>query len=171
MNPSRTFGFLLEHTTRLYARRLEKRSAVLGLTLVQCWVLVLLVDHEGITQVHLAKLADLEPMVLVRALDCLECHGWLERRNDPADRRIRRLFLLAKSESLVDEIWHQSDLTGEEAFAGIAMGDADRMIELLAKIRRNLVSLESLPVAARAPVRSGRTSAARSWREQTASQP
>jgi len=171
LNPSRTFGFLLEHTTRLYARRLEKRSAVLGLTLAQCRALVLLVDHEGITQVHLAKLADLEPTVLVRALDCLECHGWLERRNDPRDRRIRRLFLQAKSEPRVGDIWHLFDLTGNEAFADITMGDADRIIELLAKIQRNLASLEPLPVAARAPVRSGRGSAARSRRERTASQP
>jgi MarR family transcriptional regulator, transcriptional regulator for hemolysin len=170
MKPSRPFGFLLEHTTRLYARRLEKRSAVLGLTLAQCRVLVLLVDHEGITQVHLAKLADLEPMVLVRALDCLECHGWLERRNDPGDRRTHRLFLRTKSESLVADIWHLLDLTGKEAFADIAMGDADRMIELLAKVQRNLASLAPLPVAASAPVRSGGARAARR-RERTASQP
>lgn len=171
MNPSRTFGCLLEHTTRLFARRLEKRSAVLGLSLAQCRVLILLVDHEGITQAHLGKLADLEPMVLVRALDRLERGGWLERRNDPADRRIRRLFLQAKSESLVDEIRHLFDLTGKEAFADIAMRDADRLMELLARIQSNLASQELLPVAVRAPVRSGRPSATRSRREQTASQP
>jgi hypothetical protein len=61
-------------------------------------------------------------------------------------------------------------LTGGEAFADIAMGDADRMIELLAKIQIGLASLEPLPVAASAPVRSGRASAARSRRERTASQ-
>jgi hypothetical protein len=59
LNASRTFVFLLGDTTRLYTQRLEKRSGVLGLTLAQCRVLVHLVDHEGISQVHLAELTEL----------------------------------------------------------------------------------------------------------------
>ena len=169
MNPSRTFGFLLEDITRLYAQRFERRSGVLGVTFAQCKVLVHLLDHEGISQVHLAGLTDLEPMALARALDTLECRGWLERRNDPGDRRGRRLFLQAKSKPLVDDIWHLLDLTRREAFAGIPMRHAELMIELLEKIQSNLALAEPLPVAA-AAVQSGRTSAARSRRERTASQ-
>jgi MarR family transcriptional regulator, transcriptional regulator for hemolysin len=170
LNPSRTFGFLLEGTIRLYAQRFERRSGVLGLTLAQCKVLVHLVDHEGISQVHLAELADLEPMALARALDSLEGRGWLERRNDPADRRARRLFIQARSKPLVDDIWHLLDLTRREAFAGIPMRHAELMIELLEKIQSNLALAEPLPVTAAAAVQSGRTSAARSRRERTASQ-
>jgi MarR family transcriptional regulator for hemolysin len=170
LNPSRTFGFLLEDTIRLYAQRFERRSGVLGLTLAQCKVLVHLVDHEGISQVHLADLTDLEPMALARALDSLECRGWLERRNDPADRRARRLFLQAKSKPRVDDIWHLLDLTRREAFTGIPMGQADLMIELLEKVQSNLALAEPLPVAAAADVQSGRTCAARSRRERTDSQ-
>jgi DNA-binding MarR family transcriptional regulator len=170
LNPSRTFGFLLEDTIRLYAQRFERRSGVLGLTLAQCKVLVHLVDHEGISQVHLAELTDLEPVALARALDSLECRGWLERRNDPADRRGRHLFLQARSKPLVDDIWHLLDLTRREAFAGIPMRHADLMIELLEKIQSNLALAEPLPVAAAAGAQSERTSAARSRRERTASQ-
>jgi MarR family transcriptional regulator, transcriptional regulator for hemolysin len=169
LNPSRTFVFLLEDTIRLYARRFERRSEVLGLTLAQSKLLVHLVDHEGISQVRLAELTDLEPMALTRALDSLECRGWLARSSDPADRRARRLFLQAKNKPLVDDIWHLLDLTRREAFAGIPMRQADLMIELLEKIHSNLALAEPLPVAA-AAVQSGRTSAARSRRERTASQ-
>jgi MarR family transcriptional regulator, transcriptional regulator for hemolysin len=169
LNPTHTFAFLLGDTTRLYAQRLEKRSGVLGLTLAQCRVLIHLVDHEGISQVHLAELTDLEPMALMRALDCLECRGWLERRNDPADRRARRLYLKAKGKPLVDDIWHLLDLTGREAFAGISMRHANRMIKLLEKIQGNIALLQPLPGTA--AMQSGRTSAARSRRERRASQP
>jgi len=171
LNPARTFGFLLEDTIRLYAQRFERRSGVLGLTLAQCKVLVHMVDHEGISQVHLAELTELEPMALARALDSLEHRGWLERRNDPADRRVHRLFLQAKSKTLVDDIWHLLDLTRREAFAGIPMRHAELMIELLEKIQSNLALAEPLPGAAAAAVQSGRTSVARSRRERTASQP
>jgi DNA-binding MarR family transcriptional regulator len=174
VNPVRTFGFLLKDTTRLYVERFEQRAGALGLTLPQCKALVYLADHEGISQVQLAELTDLEPMTLVRTLDCLESHGWLERRSDPADRRARRLYLKPKGKPLVDDIWHLVALTRREAFAGIPKKHADLMIELLEKIQSNFLSLEPLqPAPAAAAHQSGRTSTggARSRREQTASRP
>jgi MarR family transcriptional regulator for hemolysin len=174
LNPLRTFGFLLKDTSRLHAQRFEQRAAALGLTMPQCRVLIYLANQEGISQVQLAELTDLEPMTLVRTLDCLESHGWLERRNDPADRRARRLYLKAKGRPLVDEIWRLVDLTRQEAFAGIPKKHADLMIELLEKIQSNFASLEPLePMPADLSAHSGRgtTGTARSRRERTASQP
>jgi MarR family transcriptional regulator for hemolysin len=174
LNPLRTFGFLLKDTSRLHAQRFEQRAAALGLTLPQCRVLIYLANNEGISQVQLAELTDLEPMTLVRTLDCLESYGWLERRKDPADRRARRLYLKAKSRPLVDEIWRLVDLTRQEAFAGIPKKHADLMIELLEKIQSNFASLKPLkPMPADSSAHSGRvkTSTARSRRERTASQP
>jgi DNA-binding MarR family transcriptional regulator len=174
VNPPRTFGFLLKDTSRLYVERFEQRAGALGLTLPQCKALVYLAEHEGISQVQLAELTDLEPMTLVRALDCLESHGFVERRNDPADRRARRLYLKPKGKPLVDDIWNLVALTRREAFAGIPKKHADLMIELLEKIQSNFASLESLqPMPAVAALQSGRASSgtAQSRRERTALQP
>jgi MarR family transcriptional regulator for hemolysin len=116
-------------------------------------------------------------MTLVRILDRMESDGWLERRNDPADRRARRLYLKARGKPLVDDIWHLVALTRREAFAGIPKKHADLMIELLEKIRSNFASLEPIqpiqPMPAVAALQSGRasTGAARSRRERTALQP
>ena len=144
LNPLRTFGFLLKDVSRLYVKRFEQSAGALGLTLPQCRVLVCLADQEGISQAQLTELTDIEPMTLVRTLDYMESHGWLERRNDPADRRARRLYLKAKGKPLVEEIWHLVDLTRREALAGIPKKHADLMIELLAKIQSNFASLEPL---------------------------
>ena len=174
MNPLRGFGFLLRDTTGRYVERFEQRAGALGLTLPQCKTLVYLADREGISQAQLAELTELEPMTLVRTLDHLEFHGLLERRNDPADRRARRLYLKPKGKALVDEIWHLADLTRQEAFAGIPRKHADLMIELLEKIQGNFTSLQPLrPAPAAAALQSGRpsTGAARSRRERAASQP
>jgi MarR family transcriptional regulator for hemolysin len=170
LNPLRTFGFLLKETSRLYGQRFEQRARALGLTLPQCKVLLFLAVNEGVSQVQLAELTDLEPMTLVRILDCMESDGWLQRRNDPADRRARRLYLEAKAKPLVDDIWHLVDLTRREAFAGIPRKHADLMIELLEKIQSNFAALEALPIRAEVALRSGRAGmgAARSRRERTA---
>ena len=164
LNPLRTFGFLLRDTSRRHVERFEQRARALGLTLPQCKVLVYLANNEGMSQVQLAELTDLEPMTLVRTLDMLELHECLERRNDPADRRARRLYLLPKGKPLVDQVWRLADQTRREAFAGIPKKQADLMIRLLEKIRGNLASLEPLPPSDEAAVLRGRGSSARTKR-------
>jgi DNA-binding MarR family transcriptional regulator len=154
--------------------RFEQRAAALGLTLPQCKALVYLANQEGISQAQLAELTDLEPMTLVRTLDCLESHGLLERRSDPADRRARRLYLKPKGKPLVDDIWHLADLTRREAFGGIPKKHADLMIELLEKIQSNFVSLQplqSMPAVADLQSRRANSGSARSRRERTALEP
>jgi DNA-binding MarR family transcriptional regulator len=142
LDPARSFGFLLKDTSRLYVQRFEQQAASLGLTLPQCRVLVHLAVNEGVSQVQLAELADVEPMTLVRILDRMESDGWLERRTDPADRRARRLYLKSKGKPLVDKIWHLVEVTRGEAFAGIPKKQTDVMIAMLEKVRINFTSLQ-----------------------------
>ena len=163
MNRLRSFGFLLRDVSRLYVRRFEQRVAVLGLTLPQCRVLVYLALHEGLSQARLAELTDVEPMTLVRILDCMESDGLLERRVDAADRRARLVFLKAKAKPLVDHIWKLGDSTREEAFRGVPKQQAGVLIGLLDRVRNNLATLEplahatsmALPPSARGRRRTG----------------
>jgi MarR family transcriptional regulator for hemolysin len=171
LNPLRTFGFLLKDTSRRHVERFEQRARALGLTLPQCKVLVYLANNEGMSQVRLAELTDLEPMTLVRTLDSLESYGCLERRNDPADRRARRLYLLPKGKPLVDAVWHLAEQTRREAFAGIPRKQADLLMELLETIQSNLISLKPLAAPAEAVARRGRASPARSRQKRTVLQP
>jgi MarR family transcriptional regulator for hemolysin len=171
--PLRSFGFLLKDVSRLNVKRFEQRAAAFGLTLTQSRSLLFLAKHEGISQVQLAELADIEPMTLVRILDRMESDGWLERRSDPADRRARRLYLTAKGKPLVDDLWHLVELTRREAFAGIPKKHAELLIALLEKVRCNLDSLEPLSAAPLMSNARGRAhvGAASTRRERTVSQP
>jgi MarR family transcriptional regulator, transcriptional regulator for hemolysin len=173
-NPLRTFGFLLKDVGDLYMQRFEQRAAALGLTLPLCKVLIGLANHEGISQTQLAKLTDIDTMTLVRILDRMESDGWLERRNDPTDRRAPCIYPRAKSKALVDDIWYLADLTRREAFAGIPSTQADLVIALLDKVGSNFASLEPLrPAAPVAPLHNEGVNlgATRSRRKRTASQP
>jgi DNA-binding MarR family transcriptional regulator len=145
VNPTQGFGFLLKDVSRLYVQRFEQRAAAHGLTLPQCRALVYLANSEGISQVQLAELTDIEPMSLVRILDRMEADGLVERRNDPADRRARCLYLKAKAKPLVDDIWQLVELTRREAFAGMPKKQAGLLVSLLGKVQGNFLSLEPLP--------------------------
>src|SRR5579862_6715186 len=147
MKESRRFGFLLRDVSRLYVERFEQHAASLGLTLAQCKTLLRLADSEGVSQVRLAELTDLEPMTLVRILDRMEAEGWLERRSDPRDRRVRCLYLTGKAKPLLDDIRHVMDVTWGEAFAGIPKRHSELLMESLEKIRGNFMALDPVPAA------------------------
>jgi DNA-binding MarR family transcriptional regulator len=138
---SRRFGFLLRDVTRLYTQRFEHHAAALGLTLAQCKALIRLEACEGVSQVRLAELTDLEPMALVRILDRMESEGWLERRSDPRDRRVRCLYLTNKAKPLLDDIRGLMDITWGEAFADIPKQKSELVMELLDTVHSNLLAL------------------------------
>jgi MarR family transcriptional regulator, transcriptional regulator for hemolysin len=131
---------LLPRVFRLYLKRFEQRARALDCTLRQCDVLLCLAAHEGVSQTRLGQLIDIDPTTLLRTLDSLESQGNLERRHDPADRRTRRVYLKAKGKLLADEIWRSVELTGQEAFAGIADRHAALVIEILEEIHHNFAS-------------------------------
>ncbi len=159
MNPTRSFGFLLKDASRLYVQRFEQRAAVHGLTLPQCRALVYLANNEGTSQVQLAELTDIEPMSLVRILDRMEAEGLVERRNHPADRRARCLYLKPKAKPLIEEIWQLVELTRREAFNGIPKKQTELLISLLEKIQNNFQSCEPLPTDSDLPAQGERRAA------------
>jgi MarR family transcriptional regulator, transcriptional regulator for hemolysin len=148
LKESRRFGFLLKDVTRLYAQRFEQHAVALGLTLAQCKALMRLADCEGVSQVRLSELTDLDPMTLVRILDRMESEGWLERRKDPHDRRVHCLYLTSKAKPLLEDIRGLIDVTWEDAFAGIPKQKSDLVMELLDAVRSNFIALGTSPAAA-----------------------
>ncbi len=152
LRESRRFGFLLRDVTRLYVQRFEQHAASLGLTLAQCKALMRLADCEGVTQVRLAELTDVDPMTLVRILDRMEAEGWLERRKDPRDRRVRCLYLTNEAKPLLDDIRHLIDITWDEAFAGIPKQKSEMVMELLDTVRGNFMELDALATVAATPL-------------------
>jgi DNA-binding MarR family transcriptional regulator len=148
---SRQFGFLVKDVSRLWVRHFEQRAVQLGMSLTQCKVLVFLSRNEGATQARLAELSDTDPMTLVRVLDRMERDDWIERRQDPQDRRAHRLHLRPASEPILAEITRIVEKARNEALAGISADEREQMMKLLEKVHSNLVSLLPAPEPASAP--------------------
>lgn len=94
----------LVESSRLLRNYIDHRAKSRGTTRAQWIVLFRLRDQEGLSQVDLADVLELQPISLVRLLDRLVEHGLLERRHDPKDRRANRLFLTADGRQLVDDL-------------------------------------------------------------------
>src|ERR1700761_1692439 len=94
----------LVESSRLLRNYIDHRAKERGTTRAQWIVLFRLRQNEGLSQVDLADVLELQPISLVRLLDRLVEHGLLERQHDPKDRRANRLFLTAKGKQLVDDL-------------------------------------------------------------------
>src|SRR6201994_3170878 len=94
----------LVESSRLLRNYVDHRAKERGTTRAQWIVLFRLREQEGLSQVDLAEVLELQPISLVRLLDRLVEHGLLERQHDPRDRRANGLFLTAAGRQLVDDL-------------------------------------------------------------------
>jgi len=94
----------LVESSRILRNYIDHRAKQRGTTRAQWVVLFRLRAHEGLSQVDLAEVLELQPISLVRLLDRLVEQGLVERRHDPRDRRANRLHLTAAGRQLVDDL-------------------------------------------------------------------
>jgi len=141
MDPLRHFGFLFRDVARLYALNFQRHASVLNFTLLQCKVLSYLQRNEGISQARLAYLTDTDPMTLMRILDRMEGDGLLERREDAADRRTRRLYLQSAALPVLDEIWRIADCARAESLSGLSDEERTQLFGLMERVYLNLDTL------------------------------
>ena len=97
-DPSYRLGLELAEVSRLWRHVLDARLKPLGLSTARWVALVNLSAHpEGLTQNALAFRVGIKGSTLVRQLDQLEADGWVVRRGQPGDRRVKRVFLTPKA--------------------------------------------------------------------------
>lgn len=131
-------GFLLSDVSRLMRRRFDERARIIGVTRAQWRTLTVLNRNEGINQGKLAELLEVEPISLCRMVDRLEEAGHVERRRDPGDRRVWRIFLTDRARPLIDQLRAIADDMFEQALAGIDPPEQARLIATLNHVRVNL---------------------------------
>lgn len=152
---TRSLGFLLADVSRLVRQRFDLRAGALGLTRAQWRVLAQLRRREGINQTALADLLEIEPITLGRHIDRLVEKGFVERRADPGDRRAWQLHLKSEVQPVLDRLREMSSVTREEALAGITGADQDRLIDLLLKIKGNMLALDAAETANKGDKKTG----------------
>lgn len=135
-------GFLLADVSRLmrheFARRMD--AAASALTFAQARALVYLARSEGLRQVELASLLEVQPITLGRLVDQLDARGLVERRVDPEDRRAYRLFLRPAARPHLQAIRAVGAAVRADALREIGPAPAAALSAMLARMRDNLAT-------------------------------
>ena len=141
-DPRESLAYQVVDIGRLFGRVFDRRVAHLDLTRAQWRTLKRLGHAEGVTQVELAYQLDMEPIAVGRVIDRLQKAGFIERRADPADRRVWRLYLLPQSARVTGPVEAVAQALRKEATAGISAADLATTLAVLDRVRDNLSRID-----------------------------
>ena len=101
-------------------------------------VLTHLWQRDGASQTALARGAGRDKAGMTRLLDRMEREGLLERRADPADRRVSRVFLTPAGRALHGELLPIVSQVIEKALQGVDEAELAALRHGLKHIHQNL---------------------------------
>ncbi|MEQ8365916.1 MAG: MarR family transcriptional regulator [Roseicyclus sp.] len=134
-------GYLIHDVSRLRRVSFDRELAPLGITRSQWWVLAFISRNDGLPQTRLAKDLDVGKVALGSLIDRLQSAGFVERRNDDHDRRVKRIFLTDKARTLIDEIRPVTESFNDRLREGISQKDLEITSRTLYRMKHNLIDL------------------------------
>lgn len=138
-----TTGQLLMQVCRLTGYRMRVKMEKVGLHRGQGATLFFLWRHEGVPQTEIGRSLHLAPASVTDMLQRMERDGWIERKPDPHDQRISRVYLTAKAKALHEEARASFSELDEEVTGALTENEQSIFRQLLAKVHARLV--EELP--------------------------
>jgi DNA-binding MarR family transcriptional regulator len=134
-------GFLIHDVSRLRRNTFDQYMKPLGVTRSQWWVLAHLSRKDGMMQTELAGLLDVGKVTLGGLVDRLEAGGWIDRRPNPSDRRVKNVFLTPKATGLLQEMRAVERVLNQDVLKGFTAEERQRLAELLGHVKANLSNM------------------------------
>ena len=147
-NFDRDMLILLHDVARMQRTRFDQWARNYGMTRAQGIILARLDRQPGLSQNEMAALCEVEPITVGRLVDRLEARGFLERRHDPFDRRIRRLHLLPASAPILAAIQDYKIALENYVTDGLDKSVQEAVIDALVHMKNKLIMETAKPLQA-----------------------
>jgi MarR family transcriptional regulator for hemolysin len=118
----------------------DQRADKIGMTRAKWSVVAAASRTPGATQRNIATRLQVTDVTAGRLIDRLCAEGFLERHEDPEDRRAYRVYPTAPAKPLMDQLSQLADQHARQAFAEFDEADLDRLEALLDAVSRNVSS-------------------------------
>lgn len=135
-------GFLMHDVSRLRRGVVDEFMKPAGLTRSQWWILAHLARHDGMIQSDLAGVLEIGKAALGGLVDRLETSGFIERRADSNDRRVKRICLTSRGTAVIDEMRIYTHEMSEQMLEGLDTAARHALAEGLAVVKKNLLTLK-----------------------------
>jgi DNA-binding MarR family transcriptional regulator len=132
--------FLLHDLARRLRQDADRRAGTHGMTRA-LWTILFWLDRQpGLSQKELAEILEVEPITVARMIDRLEARDMVERRADPADRRLWRLHLRPAAAPVLAELHEERAAMHLVATSGVDPEALRIATETLCRMKANMVA-------------------------------
>lgn len=126
----------------MIARALDSISNIefkeFDLTKGQYLYLVRICENPGIIQEKLAEMIKVDRTTASRAIKKLEMNGFIEKKEDQHNKKIKKLFPTEKGKNVYPFIKREHDYSNIVALEGFSEGEAETIFHLLQRVRKNI---------------------------------
>lgn len=133
-----SLGALIHDVAHLLRLVIDREVAQHNLTRAKWLALGMLDRRDGITQAELASELELGNATVGRLVDRLEERGFIERRADPVDRRVNRVFIRPSARPQLKQLEDIASDVRKRALKGLGKADQRQLLWLLEKVKSNL---------------------------------
>jgi DNA-binding MarR family transcriptional regulator len=142
-----SIDFLLAQICRLHHARAHTLLEELGLYRGQPPMLHALWEREGLTHGELAARLHVQPATITKMIQRMQKAGFLERRPDPEDQRVSRVYLTDAGRAIQAEVRRVWRALEGETFDGFTPEERVLLRRFFLQMRDNLIRVaEGKPV-------------------------
>ena len=132
-------GFLIHDVSRMRRTAYDQLMKPLGVTRAQWWVLAHLSRNDGMMQTQLAGALDVGKASLGTLIERLESSGLIERREDPIDKRAKRVYISRAGQLLLKKMMTEESRLNAMILQGVSEAEREEMIRHLSHIKGALL--------------------------------
>lgn len=126
----------------MIARALDSISNIefkeFDLTKGQYLYVVRICENPGIIQEKLAEMIKVDRTTAARAIKKLEMNGFIEKRDDSLNKKIKKLYPTEKGNKVYPFIKRENDYSNRIALAGFTEEEMETIHDLLQRVRKNV---------------------------------
>lgn len=136
-----TLGFLVHEVARSFTNAYATLMSPLGLTRPQARLIAYLLRYPGITQIELCEYIGVGRMAMSGLIDRMESKGLVNRVDDPADGRVKRIFLTREARKMRSDIDEAIGFLTTRSTANVSDQDKRAMKRALRSVNASLQEL------------------------------
>ena len=135
---SASIGALLVQICRAHRNKAQELLSQIDLYPGQEFLLTNLSPHDGLTHTEVAENLCVQPATLTKMLDRLVKTGLVQRKMDPDDQRVSRVYLTEKGRQLLKPIEQAWEELEQISFANLTLEERLLLRRLLLQVYANL---------------------------------
>jgi MarR family transcriptional regulator, organic hydroperoxide resistance regulator len=134
-----SISFILMEVCKIRRAISDNMLNEIGLHVGQEMFFVSLLQEEGTTQSEIAERLHVQRATVTNMIHRLEAAGWIERRADPSDQRVLRVYLTAQGRALHDRLQQVWTTVEAQTTQGMTLEEKLVFRRLLMQAYHNLI--------------------------------